>query len=216
MLKIGCGGMRTVLCLGAHPDDIEIGCGGTILRILSEHKSLEVHWVILSSADNRKEEASQSARKFLKDSERKVVVHRNFTDSFFPYQGSEIKHYFNKLGKTISPDIIFTHRLEDRHQDHKLVSELTWNTFRRHLIMEYEIPKYEGDLGQPNIYVELSRELGERKIRTILDSFQSQSGKGWFTADTFLALLRLRGIEAKSAGGFAEGLTCRKMVIDFP
>lgn len=213
MLKICFEGIRKVLCLGAHPDDIEIGCGGSILSMLEENNSLEVHWIIFSSDKERRPEASQSARQFLKTAKKREVILRNFRDSFFPYQGSEIKLYFNELGKKISPDIIFTHRLEDRHQDHRLLSELTWNTFRNHLILEYEIPKYEGDLGQPNVFFELNRAMGEKKIRTILDSYPSQSDKSWFTSETFQALLRLRGIEAKSAEGFAEGFQCRKMII---
>lgn len=213
MLNVSFGEINTILCLGAHPDDIEIGCGGTILKLLAEQNAVTVHWIIFSTKNNKDSEALQSADIFLRDSEEKDIVQNNFKDTFFPHYGIEIKEYFNELGRQISPDIVFTHRLEDRHQDHRLVSELTWNTFRDHLILEYEIPKYEGDLGQPNMFVTLGRETGARKIQTILSAFSSQKEKHWFTGDTFWALLRLRGIESNSPSGFAEGLYFRKMVL---
>ena len=148
MLNVHFGKMKTILCLGAHPDDIEIGCGGTLLKILAEQNAVTVHWIILSTKKDNASEPMQSAERFLRDAKDKDIVQKNFQDTFFPHNGTEIKEYFNELGRKISPDMIFTHRLEDRHQDHRQVSELTWNTFRDHLILEYEIPKYEGDLGQ--------------------------------------------------------------------
>jgi len=212
MLNVHFGKMKTILCLGAHPDDIEIGCGGTVLKFLAEQNAVTVHWIILSTKKDNASEPMQSAERFLRDAKDKDIVQKNFRDTFFPHNGTEIKEYFNELGRKIFPDMIFTHRLEDRHQDHRLVSELTWNTFRNHLILEYEIPKYEGDLGQPNVFVTLDKETGERKIQTILNSFSSEKEKEWFTGETFWALLRLRGIESKSPSGFAEGLYSRKMV----
>lgn len=213
MLKVSFGKINTILCLGAHPDDIEIGCGGTIMKLLVEQNAVTVHWVILSTKKNQASEALQSTDIFLRDAKEKDIVQKKFQDTFFPHNGTEIKEYFNELGRKISPDIVFTHRLEDRHQDHRLVSELTWNTFRDHLILEYEIPKYEGDLGQPNVFVRLDRETGTRKIQTILSAYSSQREKQWFTSDTFWAILRLRGLESNSPSGYAEGLYFRKMVL---
>jgi len=205
--------LRNILCLGAHEDDIEIGCGGTILRLLSENDSTVVHWVVLSSNKNRSDEAQTSAELFLDRARDKKIILKNFRDSYLPYQGMEIKEYFEELAEQLKPDIVFTHCLEDRHQDHRLVSELTWNTFRDQLILEYEIPKYEGDLNPTNIFMHLNREICEKKVQIILDSFQSQKTKQWFSADTFWALLRLRGLESKSLTKFAEGFHCRKMIL---
>ena len=204
---------KRAMLIYAHPDDIEIGCGGTILKLLAEQNAVTVHWIVLSTRDNKASEVLQSADIFLRDAKYKDIVQKNFKDTFFPHNGTEIKEYFNELGRQMSPDMVFTPRLEDRHQDHRLVSELTWNTFRDHLILEYEIPKYEGDLGQPNVFVTLGKETGALKIQTILSTFSSQKEKQWFTEDTFWAMLRLRGIESKSPSGFAEGLYFRKMVL---
>ncbi len=213
VLKVNFGKINTILCLGAHPDDIEIGCGGTILKLLAGQNTVTVHWIVFSTRDNRASETLQSADIFLRDAKNKDIVQKNFQDTFFPHNGTEIKEYFIELRREISPDMVFTPRLEDRHQDHRLVSELTWNTFRDHLILEYEIPKYEGDLGQPNVFVTLEKETSALKIQTILSAFSSQKEKQWFTDDTFWAMLRLRGLESKSPSGFAEGLYFRKMVI---
>jgi LmbE family N-acetylglucosaminyl deacetylase len=205
--------VRTVLCLGAHSDDIEIGCGGTILRWLQEHAGLEFYWVVLSSNPKRKKEASKGAELFLKGARKKKVLIESFHDGFFPYQGAEIKKYFEALKKRISPDIVLTHYRDDRHQDHRLVSDLTWNTFRSHLILEYEIPKYDGDLGQPNFFVRLGDPVCQRKIRYILDTFKTQTGKHWLTEDTLQAILRLRGVESPGTERYAEAFYCRKMVL---
>ncbi|MGH9545876.1 MAG: PIG-L deacetylase family protein [Terriglobales bacterium] len=202
-----------VLCLGAHCDDIEIGCGGTILRWLAEHAGLEVYWVVLSSNRQRKKEAARCAGLFLKGARQPKVSIENFRDGFFPYQGAEIKEYFEALKKRVSPDIVLTHYRDDRHQDHRLVSDLTWNTFRRELILEYEIPKYDGDLGQPNLFVPLSGSVCRRKIRHILDVFKTQTQKHWLTEDTLYALLRLRGVESHAEEKYAEAFYCRKMIL---
>jgi LmbE family N-acetylglucosaminyl deacetylase len=202
-----------VLCLGAHADDIEIGCGGSVLRWLQEHAGLEFYWVVLSSNQERKKEASKSADLFLKGARKKTIFVKGFRDGFFPYQGAEIKEYFEALKQRVSPDIVLTHYRDDRHQDHRLVSDLTWNTFRSQLILEYEIAKYDGDLGQPNFFVRLNEPVCRRKIQYILDTFQTQTGKHWLTEDTLQAMLRLRGVESAAPGRYAEAFYCRKMVL---
>jgi LmbE family N-acetylglucosaminyl deacetylase len=202
-----------LLCVGAHSDDIEIGCGGTILRLLSEHDDVEVHWVVLGSSGQRDGEAVASAESFLADAKKKEITIENFRDGFFPYRGEDIKARFETLKKTISPDIIFTHHRNDLHQDHRLISELTWNTYRNHLILEYEIMKYDGDIGIPNLFVHLDESVCQKKISLIMDCFKTQREKDWFTPDAFLALLRLRGIESKAPGKYAEAFYCRKVVL---
>jgi LmbE family N-acetylglucosaminyl deacetylase len=206
-------GPRRILCLGAHCDDIEIGCGGTILRWLKEHSALEFYWVVFSSDRERRKEAIRSSEAFLSGARKKKVCVEDFRNGFFPYVATEIKEYFEDLKKRFSPDIVLTHCRDDRHQDHRLLSDLTWNTFRQHLILEYEIPKYDGDLGQPNLFVHLDEQTCRRKIRTILENFKSQAGKHWFTEDVFRAILRLRGVESAAPEQYAEAFYCRKMVL---
>lgn len=206
-------GVLTLLCLGAHSDDIEIGCGGTILRILSDYRAVAVHWVVLGSSGERDHEALKSADRFLVDAHNTDVRILNFKNSFFPYVGADIKEYFETLAQDISPDVIFTHYRHDLHQDHRLISELTWNTYRSHLILEYEILKYDGDLGSPNFFVHLDDAICQRKISTIMDCFTTQHDKHWFTPDAFLSLLRLRGVESRAPGRYAEAFYCRKVVL---
>jgi LmbE family N-acetylglucosaminyl deacetylase len=202
-----------ILCLGAHCDDIEIGCGGTILRLLQQNKRISVHWLVFSSNERRAQEASASAHLFLDHATEHTIRIRNFRDGYFPFLGAEIKQYFEQLKLEFSPELIFTHFRDDRHQDHRLISELTWNTFRDHLILEYEIPKYDGDLGAPNCFVHLDEATCQRKVDYLLRSFTSQAQKHWFTEDTFLATLRIRGIESASPTKYAEGFYCRKMIV---
>ncbi len=202
-----------VLCVGAHSDDIEIGCGGTILRLLSECDDAEVHWVVLGSNGERDGEAVASAERFLAGARKKDILVEHFKNSFFPYLGAEIKEFFEKLKMTIAPDIVFTHYRHDLHQDHRLVSELTWNTYRSHLILEYEILKYDGDLGTPNLFVHLDEAVCQRKIQTLMECFGTQRDKDWFTPDAFLSLLRIRGIESRAPGKYAEAFYCRKVVV---
>jgi LmbE family N-acetylglucosaminyl deacetylase len=202
-----------ILCLGAHSDDIEIGCGGTILRLLSEHDEVDVHWIVLGSRGPRDKEAVSSANKFLADAKKKKIIIGHFKDSFFPYMGREVKNFFEHLKKRISPDIVFTHYRHDLHQDHRLISELTWNTYRDHLILEYEIIKYDGDLGTPNFFVHLDEEICKRKIKFVTESFKTQSNRGWFTPDAFLSILRIRGIESRAPKKYAEGFYCRKVLL---
>jgi LmbE family N-acetylglucosaminyl deacetylase len=202
----------SVLCLGAHSDDIEIGCGGTLLRLLDEVPGTQVHWVVFAAEGLRAQEAGQSANLFLAGAGRKEIVLNAFQDGFFPYIGADIKRCFEELKKSVSPDLIFTHYRQDLHQDHRLISELTWNTFRDHLILEYEIAKYDGDLGVPNFFVHLEAPVCRRKVDYILQCFDSQRGKAWFSEDTFYAMLRLRGLESNAPGKCAEAFYCRKMV----
>ncbi len=202
-----------VLCLGAHSDDIEIGCGGTILQLLSGYSNVDVRWIVFSSNAEREKEARASADLFLKKAKHKKVVVRHFRDGFFPYDGAKIKDSLEKMGKDLNPDLIFTHYRDDRHQDHRVVSDLTWNTFRRHLILEYEIPKYDGDMGSPNWFVPLKPKVCERKIKHICEMFKTQQVKGWLTEDTFLALMRLRGVECQAADKYAEAFYCRKLTL---
>lgn len=204
-----------ILCLGAHADDIEIGCGGTILRWVEEHPNLEFCWVVFSSGRERKQEALKGADLFLQGVHKKTVLVENFRDGFFPYTGAEIKEFFEDLKKRFSPDIVLTHYRDDRHQDHRLVSELTWNTFRQELILEYEIPKYDGDLGQPNLFMQLSEEVCRKKVQYILDTYRTQAVKHWLTEDTLRAILRLRGVES-CAEKYAEAFYCRKMILRQP
>jgi LmbE family N-acetylglucosaminyl deacetylase len=202
-----------VLAVGAHADDIEIGCGGTILRLVAEHPGLAVHWLVFSGLGERAQEAADSAAAFCDGAgETRVAVDR-FRDGFLPYVGGEVKERFERLKAEVDPDLILTHRLEDRHQDHRLVAELTWNTWRDHLVLEYEIPKWEGDLGAPNLFVPLDRELCERKVKLLHEHFPSQAGRRWFTADTFMSVMRLRGLECNSPSDHAEGLYVRKAIL---
>ena len=202
-----------ILCLGEHCDDIEIGCGGTLLNLIQRRRgNVIVYWVVFSSTPEREKEAVRSAQAFLKHTKQKTVVIRHFEDSFFPYNGSEIKRFMQELSSVFSPDLIFTHYTNDLHQDHRLIAELTWNAFRDHWILEYEIPKYDGDLGRPNLFVPLKETTCRYKIAHVLRYFESQRKKQWFTKDTFLSLQRLRGIECNSVSGYAEAFYCRKMV----
>ena len=205
--------LRRILCLGAHADDIEIGCGGTIMRILAENRAISVYWLVLGTTPRRAAEAHRSADLFLGDAGERQIVIKDFHDAFFPYCTSSLKTYFQEVSLAYEPDLIFTHYLADRHQDHRLVSELTWNTFRNHLICEYEIPKYEGDLGTPNLFVPLSKAICQRKIDTIIKTFVSQKSRAWFSPYTFWALLRIRGLECRSVSTFAEAMHCRKMIL---
>lgn len=202
-----------ILCLGAHSDDIEIGCGGTILRLLEEVEKVEVKWVVFSAVGQRAEEVNKSAKLFLAHASKKNVVVKHFRESFFPYIGSEIKDYFEEIKGKIKPDIIFTHYRYDLHQDHRLVSELTWNTFRDHFILEYEIIKYDGDLGVPNLFVHLNEQKCKKKIDIIIEAFKTQNKREWFTPDAFFSILRIRGIESKAPEKYAEAFYCRKVII---
>jgi len=201
-----------VLCLGCHSDDIEIGCGGAVLRLAEQYQTCNFHWVVFSAIGVRETEARRAAELFA-GSRVKTSVLKTFPDGFMPYVGGEVKTIFEKELKQIRPDVIFTHNGKDAHQDHRLISELTWNTFRNHFILEYEIPKYDGDLGQPSVFIPLDADLCEKKTQYLMDAFQSQQTKPWFRRDTFLSLMRLRGMECNAPSGYAEGFYCRKLVL---
>jgi LmbE family N-acetylglucosaminyl deacetylase len=205
-------GNLKVLCLGCHPDDIEIGCGGAILRLREQYPSCVFHWVVFSANGVREAEAQRGAELFA-GIQRNSVMLKNFRDGFMPFEGTAVKELFEDLKKLPSPDLIFTHNRKDAHQDHRLVAELTWNTFRDHLILEYEIPKYDGDMGRPSVYVPLEAEVCQKKARYILDTFKSQSSKQWFEESTFLSLMRLRGMECNAPSGYAEAFYSRKLVL---
>jgi LmbE family N-acetylglucosaminyl deacetylase len=201
-----------VLCLGSHADDIEIGCGGTMLSLLQASPPPAVTWVVFGAQGVRVDEARRSAECFLAATAKREIIIHGFRDGFFPYTGAQIKEAFEALKARISPDLVFTHYRNDLHQDHRLISELTWNTFRNHLVLEYEIPKYDGDLGVPNVFVPLDEELCRRKIDTILTSFVSQRDKRWFSEDLFRSLLRIRGMECNAPSNHAEAFYGRKIV----
>jgi len=216
MLKLsslcpGPGPLR-VLALGAHADDIEIGCGGTLLRLAAERPDLEVTWVVFCSTPERAGEAQASAEAFLAGVRRRQVVVRAHRDGFLPWSGDRVKEDFEALKKAVDPDVVLTHFREDRHQDHRTVSDLTWNTWRNHLVLEYEIPKYDGDLGAPNLFSPLAAATVDRKIELVLAGFPTQAGKPWFTADLFRAVARIRGMECAAPEGLAEAFYCRKAV----
>jgi LmbE family N-acetylglucosaminyl deacetylase len=203
----------TILCLGAHSDDIEIGCGGTLLRLLAERRRVRVHWVVLSASPPRAREARRSAARVLRGAAAAHIRVEGFRDGFLPYEGAAVKEVFEALKTTVAPDLVFSHWRDDVHQDHRLVAELTWNTFRDHTILEYEIPKYDGDLGRPNLFVPLPAGIRRRKVRLLMSAFPSQRRKRWFSAATFDALMRLRGIECAAAEGYAEAFHVRKAVL---
>jgi LmbE family N-acetylglucosaminyl deacetylase len=204
-----------VLCLGAHSDDLEIGCGGTILKLMGGDTPPDVTWVVFSANDERRIEAIDSANVILERAAQKEVLVKDFRDGFFPYIGGDIKEYFEGLKKQLSPDLIFTHYRHDLHQDHRVISELTWNTFRNHFILEYEIPKYDGDLGSPNAFVPLDEAISRKKIEAILAFFHTQEHRQWFSADLLLSVLRVRGMESGAPTGYAEAFYCRKMVLEY-
>lgn len=204
----------SLLCLGAHSDDIEIGCGGTILQLLGTYKNCDVTWVVFSAKGQRKREAASSAKRFLREARRSTVVTKEFKESFFPYRGEAIKSFFEQLKTRIAPDLTFTHYRHDLHQDHRTISELTWNTFRDHSILEYETPKYDGDLGQPNVFVPIDAMLAKEKVQILMECFSTQRSRQWFSEDTFQAMLRLRGIESNSPTKCAEAFYGRKIVLE--
>ena len=206
--------IRYVLCLGAHCDDLEIGCGGTVLKLAEGPSPPKFTWVVFSSDATREAEALLSAQTLLHHAASSRIIIKKFRDGFLPYDGGLVKEEFEELKGLVSPDLVLTHYRHDLHQDHRLISELTWNTFRDHLILEYEIPKYDGDLGTPNVFVPLTEPLCRKKIDTILTSFPSQAGKPWFTEELFRSLLRLRGMECNAASHYAEAFYCRKLLVD--
>lgn len=206
-------GPLQVLCLGCHSDDIEIGCGGAVLKLAVERPDAVFHWVVFSTKGVRASEAQSGARQFVDPSRMKNVILKDFRDGFMPYDGADIKAVFEELKHSVSPDIIFTHNRQDAHQDHRLIADLTWNTFRDHLILEYEIPKYDGDIGRPGVFIPLPMDVCEKKVNLIVDTFKSQSEKRWFERETFMSLMRLRGMECNAPSGYAEAFYGRKLLL---
>jgi LmbE family N-acetylglucosaminyl deacetylase len=207
------GEKASVLCIGAHSDDIEIGVGGTILEWIAAGLVLDVHWCVLSAAGMRAEEARASAESFLKGASNVTLHLAEFRDSYFPYEGGAIKEWMAQMATQINPDVIFTHRSTDAHQDHREISQITSNIFRDHLILEYEVPKWDGDLERSNIYVPLTEHVMERKIELLLVHFGSQRSKDWFDSETFRGLARLRGLECRAPGRYAEAFSVKKMML---
>jgi LmbE family N-acetylglucosaminyl deacetylase len=206
-------GPLKLLCLGAHSDDIEIGAGGTVARLLEEHPGSSVAWVVFSAQDRRKEEATASAAEFLANAgERRVETHA-FRDGYFPFEGAPIKDEFERLKTRVQPDLVLTHYKADAHQDHRMVADLTYNTWRHHLILEYEVPKMEGDIGNPAVFVPLTRAQARVKVDALMRHFSSQRSRAWFAEDTFMALMRLRGINAGAPDGLAEAFHCRRVCV---
>ena len=202
-----------VLAIGAHADDIEIGCGATILKLIAQGAAAEIHWVVLTGEAKRAQEARQSAEALLRDAPKTHLMLKDFRDGYFPYDGADIKDFFEELKREISPDLIFTHQRSDLHQDHRVTCELTRNTFRDHLILEYEIPKYDGDMRSPNLYVTVDEALCARKIEHLMTYFGTQGSKRWFTEDLFSGLLRLRGMECNAPSSYAEGFYSHKAIL---
>jgi LmbE family N-acetylglucosaminyl deacetylase len=205
--------LRRLLVIGCHADDIEIGCGGTLLTLTRANERLEVTWLVLSASGEREHEARASATEFLAAADVSDVRIHDLRDGFLPY-GPEAKELFERIKETVDPQVILTHTRDDLHQDHRVACELTWNTFRDHVILEYEVPKFDGDLGRPNVYVELTEAIAKEKVGLLSRHFSTQAGKHWFDDETFLALMRLRGLESRSAGRYAEAFFGRKLVLD--
>jgi LmbE family N-acetylglucosaminyl deacetylase len=199
--------------LGCHSDDIEIGCGGSVLKLAGDYPQCVFHWVVFSAIGLREEEARRGAYKCVCPGRLRGPLLKAFPDGFMPFVGAEVKSVFEELKESVSPDVIFTHNHNDAHQDHRLIADLTWNTFRDHLILEYEIPKYDGDIGRPNVFMPLPSDLAERKVNLIMDTFQSQHQRKWFQRETFSALMHLRGIECNAPSGYAEAFYVRKLVL---
>jgi LmbE family N-acetylglucosaminyl deacetylase len=201
-----------LLCLGAHSDDIEIGCGGTLLHLKQALPGLKFYWVVFSACGPRGREAEKGAELFTAGCQKEIVL-KDYRDGFLPYNGAQLKDSFEELKNLVHPDVIFVPWGGDAHQDHRLLSELTWNTFRNHLILEYEIPKYDGDMGRPNLFVPLDSPLYQTKIDFLFEAFRSQRSKQWFDRETFLGLMRIRGIESNSPSGYAEAFHVRKVAL---
>jgi LmbE family N-acetylglucosaminyl deacetylase len=216
MMRLEFGSARNsplqVLCLGCHSDDIEIGCGGTILWLAEQYPDCRFHWVVFSALGPRHAEAAHAAELFAGPTRLAGPYLKSFPDSFMPFVGAEVKSAFEEL-KTIPADVVFTHNRHDAHQDHRLIAELTWNTFRDHLILEYEIPKYDGDMGQPSVFIPLDTETCQKKVQFLMEAFPSQRQKRWFQPETFLSLMRLRGMECNAPSGYAEAFYCRKLLL---
>jgi LmbE family N-acetylglucosaminyl deacetylase len=212
LLNLPRGRAPTLLFIGAHCDDIEIGCGGTVLELLRRYPAARAHWVVLSSKGQRGTEARQAALRLLGKARAELSI-QEFRGAYFPSEMVAIKDFFEGLKRSVKPDVIFTHGRDELHQDHRITAELTWNTFRDHLILEYEIPKYDGGLGSPSVFMPLSAAVLKKKLDVLMQVFKSQQTKRWFTPETFSSLARLRGIECNAPSGYAEAFYVRKLVL---
>lgn len=204
----------TVLCLGAHCDDIEIGCGGSVARLLRANPQTQIHWVVFCSTEERQNETRKGAGMLLGESAENQISFHTFRDGFLPYVGAEVKDAFEALKTRFDPDLIFTHHRRDAHQDHRTVCELTWNTWRDHTILEYEIPKWDGDLGRPDTYIHLDEDIVSRKVGALMEAYGSQRSKRWFDEETFRSLMRLRGVESNAPGRYAEAFYSPKAIFE--
>jgi len=203
--------VQNLLCIGAHPDDIELGAGATIMRLIDNNPSISIRWVVMTGADtDRAEEARSSAAMFTSGAHSTDIEIFGFRDAYLPWEGDKVKQVFEDLKKDFSPDLIFTHHNDDRHQDHGLLSELTWNTWRDHVILEYEILKWDGDLGRPNVFIQIPEDLARRKVDQIIDAYPSQRSRTWFRGGNFTAMMRIRGVESNSE--YAEAFYARKLL----
>lgn len=207
-------GIRRVLCLGAHCDDIEIGCGGTVLRLTAATPDLDVRWTVFTSDAVRSKEGRAAAERFLRGAGRQAVEIHGYRDGFLPGCVAAVKEEFERLKRQFEPDLVLTHHRRDAHQDHRTIAELTWNTFRDHVILEYEIPKYDGDFGSPNVLVPLDEATALDKVHHVMECFKTQQAKPWFSRELFMAVLRIRGMEANAPDGYAEGFYSTKVVVD--
>lgn len=212
-LTLAGGQTLRLLCLGAHCDDIEIGCGGTVLRLLEAFPGASVRWVVFTGSPQRRAEAQASAQALLAMAGDARIELRSFRESFLPQAWGAVKEEFERIKAEFEPTLVLTHAGNDHHQDHRVVAELTWNTFRDHLVLEYEIPKYEGDIGNPNLFVPVTAAQAEAKVTTLMKCFASQRRRAWFDPATFLGLMRLRGVGCNAPSGYAEAFTVRKMVL---
>lgn len=211
MFNLDLTGIKSLLCLGAHSDDIEIGAGASILKLTRENPGLHVHWVVFSAKPPRDAEARSAASAFLSNAGSSDIVLHEFRDSYFPDQWAAIKDELGNMGRETRPDLVLTHSMLDQHQDHRVIAELTWNVFRNHLVLEYEIPKFDGDLGRPNFFVPATERDFERKMEIIETAFASQAGKDWFDKSLFHGLMRIRGMECRSPSLLAEAFYARKL-----
>jgi LmbE family N-acetylglucosaminyl deacetylase len=213
MIELPLGQVRRILCIGAHCDDIEIGAGGTLLRAVDENPDLEITWVVFSSNEEREAEARASAARFLEGAAKSEVIVQRFRENYFPYDANEVKGFMAELGRSYAPDLVLTHQRDDLHQDHRFLGEISWNTFRDHLMLAYEIPKWDGDLGRPNFFSPVPTEHAERKVEILMSCFATQAGRDWFTEDLFHGLMRMRGMECRSPSNLAEAFYASKVTL---
>jgi len=210
-LEPSSGSRLRILCIGAHCDDIEIGCGGALRVLQRRDRAVRLDYVVLSGTVERRREAQAAMERLVQPASRGRLVCGDFQDGAFPSAYGQVKAFFEAVKQEVVPDVIFCHERDDRHQDHRIVNEMVWNTFRDQLVLEYEVPKWDGGLSQPNVFVPLANEDAEAKIDALLNCYRSQVGRDWFTQDTFMALLRLRGLECRAPSGYAEAFHGRKL-----